>query len=70
MNESVIEAQRIAAMEMKQREGKGGKSEGGDDDDDDQENNKDMKLFKNKRNLSHQKGFNANKSFARKRKRV
>ena len=38
---------------MKQREGKGGKSEGGDDDDDDQENNKDMKLFKNKRNLSH-----------------
>lgn len=67
LSESVIEAQRLAVMEMKQREGKGGKSEGGKDDDDDQETNKDMKLFK-KRNFSHQKGFN--QSFARKRKRV
>lgn len=42
-------------MEMKNREGKGGKSEGGkDDDDDDAEKNKDMKLFdKKKRNFSH-----------------
>ena len=63
-------------MEMKNKEGNGKQSGGGEDDDDDQEQNKDMKLFgdgkggnKRKGNFAHQKGF-ANKSFARKRKRV
>lgn len=59
-------------MEMKNREGKGGKSvDGPDDDDDNEESNKDMKLFGKKRpnNFAHKKGFNSNKSFARKRPR-
>lgn len=72
LTDSVVEATRLAVMEMKNKEGKGGKAIDGDkDDDDDGENNKDMKLFGKKRkgNFAHQKGF-ANKSFARKRKRV
>jgi len=59
-------------MEMKSREGKGGKHvDGPDDEDDNQETNKDMKLFGKKRtnNFAHKKGFNSNKSFARKRPR-
>lgn len=68
LTESVVEATRLAAIEMKSRDGKaiGGK-EG--DDEDDGEGNADMKLFKNKKGFAHQKGF-AGKSFAKKRKRV
>jgi ATP-dependent RNA helicase DDX47/RRP3 len=56
LSESVIEAQRLAAIEMKTRDAKnpGGK----DDEEDDGEGNKDMKLFGNKkRGFAHQKGF-------------
>lgn len=60
-------------MEMKNREGKGGKQVDGPegDDEDDQEAEKDTKLFGKKRpnNFAHKKGFNSNKSFARKRPR-
>ena len=76
LTESVVEATRIAAMEMKQRDGKSADGKPGDDDDDG-EGNADMKLFKKKGgkpshqkgNFSHQKGFSG-KSFAKKRKRV
>jgi hypothetical protein len=76
LTESVVEATRIAAMEMKQRDGKSPDGKPGDDDDDG-EGNADMKLFKKKGgkpshqkgNFSHQKGFSG-KSFAKKRKRV
>lgn len=57
---------------MKNKEGKGGKSvDGPGDEEDDEETNKDMKLFGKKRpaNFAHKKGFNNNKSFARKRPR-
>jgi len=68
LTESVVEATRLAAIEMKQRDG--GKSADGKpgDDEDDGEGNADMKLFK-KKNFAHNKGF-AGKSFAKKRKRV
>lgn len=73
MTDSVVEATRLAALEMKSREGKGGKSvDGPDGEDDDAETNKDMKLFGKKRpnNFAHKKGFSGdNKSFARKRPR-
>ena len=68
LTESVVEATRLAAIEMKSRDGKsvGGK-EG--EDDDDGEGNSDMKLFKTKKGFAHQKGFGG-KSFAKKRKRI
>ena len=70
LSDSVVEAQRLAAMELKNREGKNGKDSKGGDDEDDGEGNSDMKLFK-KKTFAHQKGFNGGKSsFARKRKRV
>jgi hypothetical protein len=71
LTDSVVEAQRLAVMEMKNREGKGGKHVDGKEgeDDDNQEANKDMKLFGKKKNFAHKKGFNSNKSFARKRPR-
>ena len=40
-------------MEMKTREGKGGKAVDGKDDEDDGEGNADMKLFAKKKNCSH-----------------
>lgn len=67
LTESVVEATRLAFIEMKQRDGKAVDGKGGDDDDDG-EGNSDMKLFK-KKNFAHQKGFGG-KSFAKKRKRV
>ena len=65
LNESVVEAQRLAAIEMKQKDG--GKK-GATDDQDDGEGNPDMKLFGKRKGFAHQKGFQG--SFARKRKRV
>lgn len=67
LTESVVEATRLAAIEMKTRDGKSGEGKPGDDEDDG-EGNSDMKLFK-KKNFSHNKGFSG-KSFAKKRKRV
>lgn len=67
LTESVVEATRLAAIEMKQRDGKSADGKPGDDEDDG-EGNADMKLFK-KKNFAHSKGF-AGKSFAKKRKRV
>jgi len=62
LTDSVVEATRLAAMEMKNREGKKGSQVDGpdNDDDDNQEGNKDMKLFGKKRqnNFAHKKGFN------------
>lgn len=68
LTESVVEATRLAAMEMKTRDGKSAEGKPGDDQDDG-EGNADMKLFKKKTGFSHQKGFSG-KSFAKKRKRV
>lgn len=70
LTDSVVEATRLAALEMKSREGKKGKSvDGPDAEDDDDENNKDMKLFAKKNNFAHKKGFSGKQSFARKRPR-
>eukprot|EP00347_Sterkiella_histriomuscorum_P007721 403347814 len=72
LTDSVVEATRLAVFEMKNREGKHGKSVDGPDGDDDEETNKDMKLFGKKKqsnNFAHKKGFNGTKSFARKRPR-
>ena len=57
--ESVVEAQRLAVMEMKNKEGSKGKfREGAEaDEEDDGEANKDSKLFKKKGNFAHKKGF-------------
>ena len=50
LTDSVVEATRLAVLEMKSRESKGGKSvDGPDNDDDDDETNRDMKLFGKKR---------------------
>lgn len=69
LTDSVVEATRLAALEMKSREGKKGKAvDGPDAEDDDDETNKDMKLF-GKKNFAHKKGFNGKQSFARKRPR-
>ena len=69
LTESVVEATRLAAIEMKQRDGgKSGADGKPGDDEDDGEGNADMKLFK-KKSFAHNKGF-AGKSFAKKRKRV
>ncbi len=67
LTESVVEATRLAAIEMKSRDGKSADGKPGDDEDDG-EGNADMKLFK-KKNFAHNKGFSG-KSFAKKRKRV
>jgi len=69
LTDSVVEAQRIAVMEMKNREGKSKQEDGEEDEEDNGEANKDLKLFGKKRpaNFAHKKGFNTNKSFARKR---
>jgi len=70
LTDSVTEAQRFAAMELKNKEQ--GKQIDGDEQDDD-EGNADMSLFgkgkKRKANFSHSKGF-GKQSFARKRKRA
>ena len=69
LTESVVEATRLAAIEMKQRDGgKSGADGKPGDDEDDGEGNADMKLFK-KKSFAHNKGV-AGKSFAKKRKRV
>lgn len=69
LTDSVVEATRLATMEMRQNEGKsaGGGDEGGDN----AEENSDMKLFGKKRtaNSMHSKGFGKGKSFAKKRQR-
>lgn len=64
LNESVVEAQRLAVMEMKNKESKGKHDDAQEDGDDDGETNHDTKLFKKKGNFAHKKGF---QSFARKR---
>ena len=51
LTESVVEATRLAAIEMKQRDGKSADGKPGDDEDDG-EGNADMKLFK-KKSFSH-----------------
>lgn len=65
LTESVVEATRLAAMEMKTRDGKSADGKPGDDEDDG-EGNADMKLFKKKGGkegfakkggFAHQKGF-------------
>lgn len=53
LNESVIEAQRLAILEMKTKDGKGGKAVDGGDDEDNAEGNADMKLFGKKRGFAH-----------------
>jgi len=69
LTDSVVEATRLATMEMRQNESKsaGGGDEGGDN----AEENSDMKLFGKKRpaNSMHSKGFSKGKSFAKKRQR-
>jgi ATP-dependent RNA helicase DDX47/RRP3 len=69
LNESVVEAQRLATIEMKSREGKGGKAIDGEAGDEEGEGG-DMKLFNKKKNFAHSKGFQGKQSFARKRKRI
>lgn len=67
LTDSVVEANRIATMELKQMEQTKGKGVN-DDEPDDEENNVDMKLFGKKRkgNQMHGKGFGS-KSFAKKK---
>jgi hypothetical protein len=64
LSDSVVEANRLALMELKQTE----KLKGKGDDEDDEEANPDAKLFVKKRkgNSMHNKGF-GHKSFAKKR---
>ncbi len=76
LSESVTEAQRLANIELKHQEASSKKrhtNDGEDSGEDDQEQNTDLALFtknkKRKTNSSHSKGFNANKSFAKKRPR-
>jgi ATP-dependent RNA helicase DDX47/RRP3 len=78
LHDSVVEAQRLAALELKSREGaRGSRQAGGEDGDgaeDDQEATAgEIGMFKSKNpkrnNFSHKKGFSTNKSFARKRPR-
>ena len=66
LTDSVVEATRIATMEMRQAENKN--AGGADGENDDAEVNNDMKLFGKKRpqNSMHSKGF-GNKSFSKKR---
>jgi ATP-dependent RNA helicase DDX47/RRP3 len=74
LSDSVIEAQRLAAIELKGMDGKDmGDKNGGDEDQGD--GNKDMKLFdKKKKNFGHAKGFakgnnaKGKQSFAKKRR--
>ncbi len=68
LTESVVEATRLAAIEMKTRDGNKSADGKPGDDEDNGEGNADMKLFK-KKNFAHNKGFSG-KSFAKKRKRV
>uniref|UniRef100_A0A7S3CVE1 Uncharacterized protein n=1 Tax=Strombidium rassoulzadegani TaxID=1082188 RepID=A0A7S3CVE1_9SPIT len=71
LTDSVVEATRIATMEMKQQEQMKGSKLADDEEGDTGENNVDMKLFGKKRkqgNSMHSKGF-GNKSFAKKRQR-
>ena len=65
LSDSVVEATRIANMEL--RENEKGKARP-DDDEDNQEANPDMKLFGKKRkfNSMHSKGFGG-RSFSKKR---
>jgi len=68
LTDSVVEATRIANMELRESL-KGNKNQGDDDEDDNQEANPDMKLFgkkRLKRSSMHNKGFGS-KSFAKKR---
>lgn len=67
LTDSVVEASRIANMELRQRE-KGGKDS---DDEDNAEANSGSKAFGKKRNHSqmHNKGFGKGASFAKKRPR-
>lgn len=66
LSDSVIEAQRLAAIEMKTRESsKDGKHV---DEEDDGEGNADMKLFGKRKQFAHNKGF-GKQSFARKKTR-
>ena len=73
LSESVIEAQRLASIEMKTQDGakgKGGRTAVDGGEEDDGEGNPDMKLFGKRKGFAHQKGFAGKQSFARKRKRV
>ena len=64
LSDSVVEATRIANMELRESS----KGKGGDDEDDNQEANPDAKLFGKKRKINsmHSKGFGG-RSFAKKR---
>lgn len=61
----MVEATRIANMEMHQNESKKGKQVGADEDD--PENNNDMALFNKKRKGGPMGASGGNRSFAKKR---